>query len=184
MLYSSIFLFITDGTIGCVMSDTWCQVVWHQSVDAGQHTYPILWCIDTNCEPLLPLPTKGGCGSCAMSNWRCGRVYVGQLYLPNVPFEGWIIDSYIHGILDGSCDIVWLHTHNGEVVHPGMMTCVLGIVIDRGRDPRGPCRLPYALLITLSLSHLYLYITPLFCVMLSLSIGATRRFLMVLSLLK
>ena len=34
---------------------------------------------------------------------------------------------------DGSCNVVHLCAHNGEVVHPGMMTCTVGIITDMGR---------------------------------------------------
>ena len=32
----------TDGIIGYVMSDTWCQRVWQQILVAGPHTYAML----------------------------------------------------------------------------------------------------------------------------------------------
>ena len=56
MLCFQIFILTTDGTIGCVMSDTWCQVVWHLIVDAGPHTYPVLYDVDTSCEPMHHCP--------------------------------------------------------------------------------------------------------------------------------
>ena len=34
--------------------------------------------------------------------------YVGQLVLPNVPVEGWVIDPDKHGLLDGPCDVAGL----------------------------------------------------------------------------
>ena len=82
---------------------------------------------------------------------------MGQLKLPKVPDEGWIIDPNIHDILDGTCYVVSLPTHNGEVVHPGMMPYGISMVIDGGRSPKVflkpflkvPCRLTSALLITL-----------------------------------
>ena len=37
------------------MSDTWCQMVWHQIADAGLHTYPVLSCVDVLCVPLTAL---------------------------------------------------------------------------------------------------------------------------------
>ena len=83
--------------------------------------------------------------------------YVGQLELANVPTAGWIIDTDIHGFLYGSCDVVHLSNHNGEVVHTGVMNCGFGRVIDGGRDPevflepypKGLGRFPFVLLITL-----------------------------------
>ena len=36
-------IFTIVGTIGCVMSGTWCQNVWHQNGDpAGPNTYQLL----------------------------------------------------------------------------------------------------------------------------------------------
>ena len=68
-------------------------------------------------------------------------------------------DPGVHGLLDGSCDVVCLPTHNGGVVHLNVMTCSVGMVIDglKGPErflepfPKGPCRFPYVLLTTLQL---------------------------------
>ena len=38
MLYFPIYMFTTDGIIGCVMSDTWFQMVWQLVTDVGPHT--------------------------------------------------------------------------------------------------------------------------------------------------
>ena len=57
----------TDSTIGCVMSNTWCQMVWHLIVGAGPHTHPVLWDADTSWAPTTPLPTR-----------RCGPIAVGK----------------------------------------------------------------------------------------------------------
>ena len=35
MLYLLIFILAKDGTIGCVMNDTWCQMVWEKIADAA-----------------------------------------------------------------------------------------------------------------------------------------------------
>ena len=61
--------------------------------------------------------------------------YVGQLELPKVPVEGWVIDPDVHGLFCGLCNAVQLSDHNGQVVHLCMMTCDMGMVIDRGRSP-------------------------------------------------
>ena len=53
----------------------------------------------------------------------------------NVPVEGWIICPDKHGLHDGLCNAVRLPTHNGEAVHPGMMICCVGMVIDGGMSP-------------------------------------------------
>ena len=42
--------------------------------------------------------------------------YVGQLVLPNVHIEGWSIDSYEHGLLDGPGNGMSFPTHHGEIV--------------------------------------------------------------------
>ena len=64
-----------------------------------------------------------------------------------------------------------------------MVTFDAGMIIDGVRNLKpfhgGPCRLPYVFLITLQLSHSYMYIISLFFVILSFSSGATRRPLMV-----
>ena len=51
--------------------------------------------------------------------------YVGQLELANIPFEGYIIDPGIHGLLDGPYNVVHLSTNYGEVFYTDMMTMML-----------------------------------------------------------
>ena len=84
--------------------------------------------------------------------------YVRQQEFANVPIEGWVIDTNLHGFFDGSCDAVCLPTHYGEVVHPHVVICGVGMGIDGERDgalmfpesfPKGPHRFPYVLFITL-----------------------------------
>ena len=48
--------------------------------------------------------------------------YVGQLALPNVPIEGWIIDPYADSLLDGPGKDMLLPTNNGEIFQFDMMT--------------------------------------------------------------
>ena len=80
-----------------------------------------------------------------------------KLKLPNVPVEALIIDPDKYGLLDGPFNVVRVPTHNGEVIHPGMMICSVGIVIDGGGSPemflktfpKSPCRLSYVPLIIL-----------------------------------
>ena len=60
---------------------------------------------------------------------------VGQLELAIVPVEGLIINPGVHGPLGGPSDVLWLCTHNGEVVFHGMMTCDIAMVIDWERRP-------------------------------------------------
>ena len=77
--------------------------------------------------------------------------------LANVPFEGWIINPDVHGLLDGPCDVVHLPIQYEEVAQLDVMISGVGMVIDGERGPemflepfsRGPSRLPFLLLITL-----------------------------------
>ena len=122
---------------------------------------------------------------------RTSSVIVGtfQFYI-----EGWIINPYSYELHDGPGEVVWITTKNGEIVQTGLMTCDIRMVINRGSSPKmflmsftkGPCRLTRVLLITVHSVTLipvlfYLYFS---FVMVSLSLGATRRFLMVLPPLK
>ena len=43
--------------------------------------------------------------------------------------DGSLIDLDVHGLLDGTCDVCF-PTYFREVVHPGIMTCVVGMVMD------------------------------------------------------
>ena len=43
--------------------------------------------------------------------------YVRQLELYIVSVEWWIIDHYVHGLPDSPGEIVWIHIHNGKIVH-------------------------------------------------------------------
>ena len=55
MLYLPNFIPTIDGTIGYVMSDICCQMVWHQIANVGPYTHSMLWYVDTNCElPCAP----------------------------------------------------------------------------------------------------------------------------------
>ena len=106
----------------------------------------------------------------------------------------YVIDSWNFPmfLLDGLCNVAQLPTHSGEVVNPGMMTCDVGMVIEGGRSPdlflkpfpKDPWRLPYILFITLQCVKCRLHITPFFCMIIYLSLGAIRRLLMVLLTLK
>ena len=165
MSHLIIFVSTTDGTIDCVMSDTWCQIVWHLISVAESHTYPMLWGFDTSCGSLYAtLPTVGLWAMCSEHQelWK-GLFkmevrgveqdliqYVGQLELPNVPVEGWVIGPDVYGILDDPCHIV---SHNGEIVHPSIKTCDVVMVINGRRNhepsPNVLADSPYLLLITL-----------------------------------
>ena len=51
ILYLPNFIHTSEGTMGYVMSDTWCKVVWDPIINAGPHNYPIFQDVDTSCEP-------------------------------------------------------------------------------------------------------------------------------------
>ena len=79
-------------------------------------------------------------------------------------------------------------SHNGEIVKFDMMTRGVRMVIDRGRYsqifiqpfPKGPCRFPYILFITLQpIALVPLYYCTFLCDV-SFSLGATGRLLIVL----
>ena len=61
--------------------------------------------------------------------------YVGQLILPMLLLEGWIIDPDVNSLLDGPCDVECLPIHYGEVVHTDVITHDIGMFIDRGGVP-------------------------------------------------
>ena len=77
-------------------------------------------------------------------------------------------------------------------MHPGLMTCDVSMIINGERDPKMFLKSLLNVILDSSiyslshfkLSHLYLSITPPLCVMLSLSPGATRTFLMMHTPLK
>ena len=83
-------------------------------------------------------------------------------------------------------DVVRLPTHSGKV-YPGIMTYCAGMVIREvcyAFPPKVLADYPMYSSLHSNLSNPYLYVIPNFYVMLSLSFGASRRLLMVLSPLK
>ena len=120
--------------------------------------------------------------------WTRPYPHVLQLVISTVPIEGWIINPYVYGLLDGPGEVVWFSTHTGEIIQLGLMTCDAGMIINGGRHPqmflksfpKGLCRPPMYPSSHPTLSHLYLKMTPLFCVMGVLFLGPTRKLLMVL----
>ena len=80
VILTSIML-TTDGTIGCVKSNTWCQMVWHLIVSAGPHTYHCCKMLTQAVHPPVLCATGRGCGPSAMgklsgvggfSKWMAG----------------------------------------------------------------------------------------------------------------
>ena len=64
MSHLPMIILSTDGTIAFATSDTGCLMIWQQIVDAGPHSYPMLWCVDTNCEPHVLPAHFNGCKPC------------------------------------------------------------------------------------------------------------------------
>ena len=113
--------------------------------------------------------------------------YVWQMVFANVLIQGWIVDSYVQSLFYCSQEVLILSSQYTKVVNSDTMTRDDRMVMDRGRDLKMfleplckiSCWLTNILFITSPLLHLYLYMTPLFFMMVSLSLGAIRRFLMV-----
>ena len=61
-----------------------------------------------------------------------GLFDVGQLGLPQVPVEGWVIDLNEHGLLDGPTNIVHFPAHNRKAVHIDGMPCRLAVIVNGG----------------------------------------------------
>ena len=147
----------------------------------------MLWCVDTMCEP--PMPPCPSCGlghvqwvpsDVEESIWVGGLGYFLMFLLS---CDHW---PHRHSLLDGPSEVLWLSNNNGEIVHPGVMTCGVGMVIYGEGDmecslslsPKVLADPPIYSISHPNLLHIYPYITPLFCVM--LSFRTTRRPLMVL----
>ena len=64
--------------------------------------------------------------------------YVGYLLFPYVPLKCWIIDPYIHSLLDGPSKDVWIATFNGDIMYCGIMTTGDDMV----RDKKGAWNMP------------------------------------------
>ena len=68
----------------------------------------------------------------------------GELELAQVPAEGWIIDPYEHGFLNGPCNAMCLPTHNGKTVHTDALSRRLTMLLCGGPKvffkpaPKGP----------------------------------------------
>ena len=69
MLHLSIFILTTDNTIGYVMSDTWCQMIWHLLL---MHDSIPTQCCEILTQAVSPYP-QWGYWPCIVGNWHCGR---------------------------------------------------------------------------------------------------------------
>ena len=104
MLYLPKCLLATDGPIGCTMSNTWYQIAWHKNDNAHPQTHPMIWCLNTVCEPSVTLCQASGVDQV---HWAPGGVegfiwVLGQLILFSVPVRWWIIGPYMHGLIINS----------------------------------------------------------------------------------
>ena len=101
---------------------------WHSQGE--DHTYQYEVCVYPPCVHWRRLVhcemvTKG------YLKWRAGMACrtlipdVGQLVLPQIPVEGWIIDWKEHGLLDGLGNTVCFPAHNGRAIHIDGMPCRL-----------------------------------------------------------
>ena len=57
---------------------------------------------------------------------------VGQLVLPRVPVEAWVIDSDEHGLLDGSSNTVCFPAHVQKAVHIVRMSHRSAVLVNGG----------------------------------------------------
>ena len=113
--------------------------------------------------------------------------YMWPMVFANVLIEGWIIDSYVQSLFNCSQEVLILSSHYTEVVNSDTMTRDDRMVMDRGRGlkmfPEPLCKIscdsPIYSSSHSTLLHLYLYMTPLFFMMVSSSLGAIMGFLMV-----
>ena len=63
---------------------------------------------------------------------------MGQLEFAQIAIEGWVINPYEHGILDGSGNAMCLPTHNGEIFNTDAMPLDVTMFI----DGEGLCGVP------------------------------------------
>ena len=57
---------------------------------------------------------------------------MGQLVLPQVPFEGWVIHLNKCGLPDGPSNTVHFPAYNGKAVHIDGMPCRLAVLVNGG----------------------------------------------------
>ena len=130
------------GSLHCLMG---CAV---EVVDLGERVY-FRWRSGCRSRPHL----KCGAGS----SYQC-------------TCWGMDHDPYEHSLLDGTINGMWLPTHNGEMVKFVMMTWGVGMVINGegalrcffSLFPKVLADIPIYSSSHYNLSHLYLYIIPIF----------------------
>ena len=116
---------------------------------------------------------------------------VWQMVLPQVPAEGWVIDSNEHGLLDGPSDIVHFSAHNEKTVLIDMISCRLtelingvgGSMVFLKHVSKDSSQFPNVFILTVCLDAFepvyYLTLLDGFVLVLG-SLGVTKRVLMVL----
>ena len=96
------------------LATLWCQQ-WHSELISGK------------CVVYLSL-------RCGVFNKTSSHIW-DSWYFSVFLSDGWIIDPCVHGLLDGPSEVVWFPTHNGKIIHIGMLTCDVDMVINGGRFP-------------------------------------------------
>ena len=150
---------------------------------------PNCWCwttyllnavsVDTNCEPSCP---PWVCGQCTVGNYSYGRDFLNWRSVPHPICETTVTSQYSCWETDHwpwyikppwwslQCCVTPYPQY--RIIHPAMMTCDVGMVIDGGRSlemflqpfSNSPCRFPYVLLITLPpVTLTSVYYTTLLC---------------------
>ena len=115
-----------------------------------------------------------------------------QLVLAKIPIYRWVIGPDVHGLLDVPGCALCLLMYYVETVRVNRMSHGTGMPVDGGRDPamffepvpQGSASLTYIPLRTVDGWTLVLVYDPTFCNLVSLSLGAMSRVLMVFDPLK
>ena len=103
--------------------------------------------------------------------------YVGHLAFPQVPVEIWVTDIGEHGLLDCPGDTICFPAYNGEAAHTDEVSCRLALLVNGegllrcsfSLSPKVLFDSPVYSSFHPALVYLNWYITPLICVMVSLS---------------
>ena len=115
-----------------------------------------------------------------------------EVVLTNVAIKSWIVYPYVDGLLDGPGQPLILPAYDVATGVCGVVPCLLYVYMDlRGllkvflvSLPKGPCCLPYVLLIASYVVALEALITPLFLSLGSWSLGFMRTCFIVVFPLK
>ena len=77
----------TNATIGCMKSDTWCQMVLAPNFGAGPHAYHCCWMWPQTIQP--PAPYSPGGWLSVVSIWVMGLFEVGAGILSRISSHIW-----------------------------------------------------------------------------------------------